>query len=493
MKKKRRKTINLNDIQKRYQHNWNAYASEVLNVTLDERQQEILTSVQNNKRTSARSGNARGKDYVAAVASLCFLYLNPHSKVINTAPTGRQVISIMMSEIATIHQRAKVPLGGEVLAQKIKIPGEPDWFLEGFKAADKDLEAWTGFHSQNLMVVVTEASGVADITFQAIESILTGDSRLLLVFNPNQMRGESYESTRSPLYTKFKMSCLDAPNVIAKKTIYPGQVNWEWIDEKIRKPGWVTQIDKNEVDPTQFDFEWEGKWYRPSNLARVKILGEFPAESEDALIPLIWVEMANERWLNNGKKQEGDLLLGVDVAGMGRDNTVFSHRYTNRVDKLESFTNSEHTATAGKVKNRFNGGEGRAYIDSIGEGAGVFSICKELARNNNFTAVSAKATHSADKLKDNTGQRTFDNMRAYMYWALRDALDPQFDYNLELPPDDELKQELTETRWDTRSNGKIFIEPKDKIKERIGRSPDKSDSVALTFYPYSRPRARRVG
>ena len=80
-----------------------------------------------------------------------------------------------------------------------------------------------------------------------------------------------------------------------------------------------------------------------------------------------------------------------------------------------------------------------------------------------------------------------------MYWALRDALDPQFDYNLELPPDDELKQELTETRWDTRSNGKIFIEPKDKIKERIGRSPDKSDSVALTFYPYSRPRARRVG
>jgi len=478
------------DLQDRYQADWNKYAHEVLNVNLDDRQKEILEAVQNNRRVSVRSGNARGKDFVAAVASLCFLYLNRPSKVINTAPTNRQVVSIMMSEISTIHQKANISLGGEVLSQKIKIPGKPDWFLEGFKAADKDTEAWQGFHSQKLMVVVTEASGIDDFTFDAIESILTGDSRFLIVYNPNVLRGESYNSSRSPIYKSFKLNCLDAPNVVAKKTIYPGQVNWEWIDEKIRKPGWVTAIDSEEVDPTHHDFQWEGKWYRPSNLAKIKILGEYPSEDEDALIPLIWIEMANERWKENGKKKNGDSLkLGVDVAGMGRDKTVFVPRYGNRVEKIEGFAKSGHMETAGKIKNRVEGNGGRAYIDSIGEGAGVYSRCKEQR----LSVTSAKASHSAEGKKDVTGQREFDNMRAYMYWAVRDALDPQFGFNLELPPDDELKQELTETRWGTRSNGKIFIEPKEDIKKRLGRSPDKSDGVSLTFYPYSRPKARRIG
>ena len=59
-----------------YKNDWNKFARDILNVKLDPAQQQILHSVQMNRRTSVRSGNARGKDYVAAVASLCFLYLN---------------------------------------------------------------------------------------------------------------------------------------------------------------------------------------------------------------------------------------------------------------------------------------------------------------------------------------------------------------------------------------------------------------------------------
>ncbi|GAH92213.1 unnamed protein product, partial [marine sediment metagenome] len=59
--------------------------------------------------------------------------------------------------------------------------------------------------------------------------------------------------------------------------------------------------------------------------------------------------------------------------------------------------------------------------------------------------------------------------------------DPAFGGELALPPLDELTQDLTEVHWSTRSNGDIIIEEKDKIKKKLGRSPDYGDAVANTF------------
>jgi len=460
-----------------YENNWNKFARDALGVRLDRKQRRILEAIQLNRRVSVRSGHAAGKDYVAAVASLCFLYHYIPSKVINTAPTDRQVINIMMSEIAKIYRNAKINLGGDLWTHKITFPRDPDWFLLGFKTKDKKPEDWTGFHSPNLMVIVTEASGIEQVTFDAIEGILTGNSRLVLIFNPNRTTGEAYQSTRIPLYTKkFKLNCLDAINVRAKKILIPGQVDWEWIDEKIRKPGWVMEISGEEANKNACDFEWEGKWYRPSDLFLVKVMGEFPRATEDTLIPLNWVELANDRWRDLGGKGEGTLKLGVDVAGMGRDLTVFAFRRGEVIERLKAYSKQDHMVTVGRVKNELIVEEDSAFVDSLGEGAGVFSRLMELEVN----AIGVKASESAKGLTDITEQRTFANMRAYLYWALRDALDPALGGELALPPVDELTQDLTEVHWTTRSNGDIIIEEKEKIKKRLGRSPDYGDAVANT-------------
>ena len=116
-------------MRERYANDWPRFADEVLKVRLDYAQQDILDSVQRNRRTIVRSGNARGKDYVAAVAGLCFLYLNVPSKVIETAPTGRQVSAIMMSESRTIWQNAQqhgMELGGRFLNDGIRMDSAPD-------------------------------------------------------------------------------------------------------------------------------------------------------------------------------------------------------------------------------------------------------------------------------------------------------------------------------------------------------------------------------
>jgi len=464
------------DILSNYEGDWNKFAREGLGVRLDREQRRILESMQIHRRTSVRSGHAAGKDYVAAVGSLCFLYLNIPSKVINTAPTDRQVINIMMSEIGRIYRNSKVNLGGDLWTHRITFSEDSDWFLLGFKTKDKKPEDWTGFHSPNLMVVVTEASGIDQITFEAIEGILTGNSRLVLIFNPNRTTGEAYQSTRSPLYKKFKMNCLNAVNVRAKKILIPGQVDWEWIDEKIRKPGWVMEISEGEANKNACDFKWEGKWYRPNDLFLVKVMGEFPRATEDTLIPLSWIELANDRWQDLQGKGEGALKLGVDVAGMGRDLTVFAFRRGEVIERLRVYSKQDHMVTVGKVKNELIAEEDSALVDSLGEGAGVFSRLMELEVN----AVGVKASESAKGLTDLTEQRTFANMRAYLYWALRDALDPALGGELALPPLDELTQDLTEVHYSTRSNGEIIIEEKDKIKKRLGRSPDYGDAVANT-------------
>ena len=52
-----------------------------------------------------------------------------------------------------------------------------------------------------------------------------------------------------------------------------------------------------------------------------------------------------------------------------------------------------------------------------------------------------------------------------------------------LPPDTQIDEEATEIKCSYRSDGRILIEPKEDIKQRLGRSPDKFDALANTFYP----------
>ena len=473
-----------------YQADWNKWIREILGIRLLRDQRNVVEAVQQSPKTSVRSGNSIGKDYVAAAISLAFLYLYSPSKVINTAPTGRQVTNIMMAEISRMYRNSKIPLGGVLLNESIRFL-ESEHYLLGFKAGDtayRKTESWQGFHSPNILVVVTEASGIEQSTYESIESILTGNSRLLIVFNPNRTVGEAYKSTKSPRYKKFRFSGLNSPNVRAKKTLIPGVVDYEWVKDKVENAAWCTPATEEEAKADAYSFKWEGKWYIPGDLFLVKVMGEFPRASEGALIPLEWIELANQRWRRNKPKEfkPAKLRLGVDIAGQGRDATVFLSRYDNYVKDIIIHAKSgetEHMVNTGRIKNMVANG-GFALIDTIGEGSGTYSRLKELEIENVRSAkFSNKAKDVNDyDLTDFSGERTFLNMRAYCYWAIRDNLDPAQGGSLALPPDDMLTEELTEIKYTVRSDGKIQIEKKDDIKDRLGRSPDKADGLALSYF-----------
>lgn len=486
---------------------WNKFVREALGVTLDKEQQEILSSVQHNHRTSVASGTARGKDFVAACAAICFLYLTPrwnkkgelveNTKVALTAPTDRQVKNIMIPEVTRLYNRAKqrgVLLPGHVNSTDIRTENS-EWFLTGFKADEHNHEAWSGFHAVHTMFVVTEATGISDDTFSAIEGNLQGDSRILLVFNPNTPIGYAARSQKGDRWAKFRLNSLTAPNVVQKKNVISGQVDYEWVKDKLEN--WCMKISPNEAKAELDDFEFEGQWYRPEDLFRKKVLGKFPKVSDDVLIPMQWIEQAHERWLSaQGEEpyqQNEQRWLGVDVAGMGRDSTCFCERcgkYVRSFKAQNSGGGANHMEIAGEIHHyRQVHPDMFVSIDTIGEGAGVYSRCLETVETEGKRyIISCKFSEAAKRksgkeLTDVTGQYKFVNMRAYLFWAVRDWLNPKNGNGAMLPPDAVFDEEATEIRWEFRSDGRILIEPKEDIKQRLGRSPDRFDSLANTFYP----------
>lgn len=475
--------------------NWNLFAKDVLKVTLDREQQKILAAIQHHPRVAVCSGTARGKDFITAVACICFMYLTPtfdkngvlvgNTKVVMTGPTAKQVKNIMYPEITRLWNMAKV-LPGRLVGTDIRTEYE-EWFLTGFTADKYNQEAWTGLHAVNTMFAVTEATGIDELVFEAIEGNLQGNSRFVVIFNPNTSIGYAANTMRSKRFKKFTLNSLSSPNVLAKKIIIPGQVDYVWVKDKVET--WCEKITEIQCNKEDGDFEFEKEYYRPNDKFRKKVLGKFPKVSEDSLIPMDWILQANENWKKEIEKRYIRLMflkLGVDVAGMGRDLSVLTYREENYVQKIESFSGKDathHMELTGYIhhqhKNHYNCS---SYIDTIGEGAGVYSRLEELMIKN---VHSCKYSYSAKGLTDITGEYSFVNMRAYLFWCVREWFNPKYRTKPCFPPDAEFLEEATQIIYKFKSDGKIMIEPKENIKKRIGRSTDKFDSFANTFYPYS--------
>ena len=89
---------------------------------------------------------------------------------------------------------------------------------------------------------------------------------------------------------------------------------------------------------------------------------------------------------------------------------------------------------------------------------------------------------------DKSGQLGFVNSRAEWYWKLRESFDPANGMELAIPDDRELRVDLCTPRFKLTPRG-IQIESKEDIIKRIGRSPDKGDSLVYAHAEKTMPGA----
>jgi hypothetical protein len=123
--------------------------------------------------------------------------------------------------------------------------------------------------------------------------------------------------------------------------------------------------------------------------------------------------------------------------------------------------------------------DGRPIIDVIGVGAGVYDRGREVGLKAVAYVGSGKTT-----VRDRSQKYGFTNTRSAAYYHLRELLDPAYDPKLMLPPDDLMISDLTTPKWviTTGVPPRIQVEPKDKVMERLGRSPDRGDAIAMVMW-----------
>lgn len=174
---------------------------------------------------------------------------------------------------------------------------------------------------------------------------------------------------------------------------------------------------------------------------------------------------------------DGPHRWGVDIARFGDDNTILYRCRGTRVVGMKSWTRKSTRQVADDIEAEYQASEDTPdgiYIDDIGVGGGVVDNLASGGLPVFGINVGSQAI-AADK---------FLNRRAEVYWNLKLLAERG---ELSLPADDELLSELRAVRYLVR-NGKIVLEAKAEIKKRLGRSPDKSDALALALAPVKAPR-----
>jgi hypothetical protein len=218
----------------------------------------------------------------------------------------------------------------------------------------------------------------------------------------------------------------------------------------------------------------------PEPLRSMMLNGDFHASAIAdpwQIIPTEWVRAAQRRYLEREKPQVPLTAVGLDPARGGRDNFSMSKRYDNYFDELVYWPGAivPDGPTGAELVHQSLGDEipGVINLDIGGIGSSVFDSLNPMY--NNVIAVNSA---SASNYRDKSGKLKMRNMRAELYWRGRDALDPSGGDDIVLPPGNEIVADLCSARYKLTTSG-VLVEEKEEIKKRIGRSPDKGESILL--------------
>lgn len=218
----------------------------------------------------------------------------------------------------------------------------------------------------------------------------------------------------------------------------------------------------------------------PEPLRSQLLNGDFKASAVAdpfQIIPTEWVRAAQKRWLERERPTTPLSAVGIDPSRGGKDKTGLSKRYDNWFDEVKSWAGVivKDGAILAELARQEIGDVEPMYIniDVNGIGSSAYDHIKTMYRN-----VIPFNSAEGSTYRDKSGKLKMRNKRAEMYWRMRDALDPNGGDDLALPPDNELLADLCSARYQVSSAG-VLVEEKDKIKERIGRSPDVGEAVMM--------------
>lgn len=218
----------------------------------------------------------------------------------------------------------------------------------------------------------------------------------------------------------------------------------------------------------------------PEPLRSQMLKGDFMAgvkEDPWQVIPTAWVEAAMARWKPKDVKPEM-MSQGIDVARGGDDKTVIIPRHEGLwFDEPQAYPGKEtpdgpSVAALVIAANRDNAVE---HIDVIGVGASPFDFLNQHHQQVVGVNVAEVAPGT-----DRSGRLLFSNLRSWMAWRARELLDPKANNGIAIYPSEQLKKDLCAYKWSV-TGSKIYVESREEIIKRLGRSPDYASAFFLSL------------
>lgn len=425
-----------------------AFVRDVLQANPDPWQIEVLSELPTRNRLALKASKGCGKTTLLAWSAWWFMATRPHPKVVATSITEDNLSDGLWAEMAKWQAKSDY-LKLHYTWQKTRIVSNnyPEtWFMSArtwSKSADpaKQADTLAGLHAEHLLFILDEVGGIPDSVMAAAEAGLAtgGDTKLLMAGNPTNLEGPLYRACTNERHLWFVREITGDPDDPMRAT----RISEQWARDQIDKYG------------------------RDNPWVLVNVFGRFPPGSLNTLLGVEEVTKAMRNTLGKDKYEFSQKRLGIDVARFGDDKTVIFPRQglvAFRPTEMRNARTNDIAARVFAAKSKWRC-ELEFVDDTGGYGAGVIDSLIQSGVSPNPINFSGKAIDPR-----------YFNKRSEMWfemanWIKRGGV---------LPNIPELAAELTTPTY-TFQNGKFRIEEKDQIKERLGRSPDYADALALTF------------
>ena len=410
----------------------------------------------------------------------------------------------------------------------------------------------SGRHHRNQVAFIEEGQGVDEATWRGVEGMCSSEgNKIASSFNPTEAVGPAFQRARSGAYEVIQLDAFDHPNVRLRSSVIPDAVSFHVIDMRVRTQSRDRgPYPATRPDPAEQDFIYalppanavekgarkdghlghpDGKLrvYRPDPLFVSQVRGEYPTGAMSGLFNSADIDAAMARGREMPDPESPPDRVGVDPAREGRDDPMAAPAWGDAAGSL--LASYAEATTQGLEAAAKLAEERRAKVGTIrvlpkGDGFDLARFLDSAFPDSPFNVDDGGVGSSPlDQLSRVLGRDVLpvsfggaalarvpdepwsDNLRTQMYvrlsMLLRRAL-------IDLPDDPLLREELlahelkpssrVEEAYDER-RGRLVRQrvtsyqliPKEEIKKRIGRSPDRSDAVVVAVHDAPRTAAAR--
>lgn len=204
----------------------------------------------------------------------------------------------------------------------------------------------------------------------------------------------------------------------------------------------------------------------PHHFRRYVMNSSEEIEGIDSIISYEWIRQA----INNVllRYDRNRVVVACDPAWFGNDETVIYVLKEEKIIDSKIYNKRSTMETAGEINIMFKKHNAHISAVDVGMGAGIIDRLGEME-----IPVVSISSNSAS-----TNKR-FKNLKAEMWFYAAEL----FRYGqVSIPDDNVLVEQLASVPYKMASNGQIEVESKEKVKTRLGRSPDRADALIYGLY-----------